>query len=62
MRGSGKLANKNYYIEAFFVKQKYISVIIIIFFSSSDVTGTTCFGHRTIIRRRTVVYCLKLLA
>jgi hypothetical protein len=29
MRGSGKLANKNYYIEAFFVKQKYISVIII---------------------------------
>jgi hypothetical protein len=23
MRGSGKLANTNYYIEAFFVKQKW---------------------------------------
>jgi hypothetical protein len=27
MRGSGKLADKNYYIEAIFVKQNYISFI-----------------------------------
>jgi hypothetical protein len=31
MRGSGKLTNKNYYIETFFVKQNYISVIIILY-------------------------------
>jgi hypothetical protein len=30
--------------------------------SSSDVTATTCFGHTTIIKRDTVVYCLKLFA
>jgi hypothetical protein len=32
------------------------------FFSCADVIATTCFGHTTIIRRHTVVYCLKLLA
>jgi hypothetical protein len=32
------------------------------FFSSSDFIATTCFGHTTIIRGHTVVYCLKLLA
>jgi hypothetical protein len=30
--------------------------------SSSVITATTCFGHTTIIKRRTVVYFLKLLA
>jgi hypothetical protein len=30
--------------------------------SSSDVTATTCFGHTTIIKWHTVVYCLKLFA
>jgi hypothetical protein len=33
-----------------------------IVFSSSDVIATTCFGHTTIIKWHTVVYCLKLLA
>jgi hypothetical protein len=28
-----------------------------IFFSSSDVTATTCFGHTTIVMRYIVVYC-----
>jgi hypothetical protein len=32
------------------------------FFSSSDVIATTCFGHTTIIKWYTVVYCLKLFA
>jgi hypothetical protein len=30
------------------------------FFSSSDVIATTCFGHTTIIKQHTVVYCFKL--
>jgi hypothetical protein len=29
------------------------------FFSASDVIATTCFEHTIIIRRYTVVYCLK---
>jgi hypothetical protein len=29
-------------------------------FFSSDVIATTCFGHTTIIKQHTVVYCLKL--
>jgi hypothetical protein len=40
MRGNGKLANKNYYIEAFFVKQKYISVIIILYKMKREETET----------------------
>jgi hypothetical protein len=30
------------------------------FFSFSDIIATTCFGHTTIIKQHTVVYCLKL--
>jgi hypothetical protein len=40
MRGSGKLANKSYYIEAFFVKQKYTSVIIILYKMKREETET----------------------
>jgi hypothetical protein len=32
------------------------------FSSSSDIIVTTCFGHMTIIKCHTVVYCLKLFA
>jgi hypothetical protein len=32
------------------------------FFSSSDVSATTCFDHSTIIRRQTVEYCRKRYA
>jgi hypothetical protein len=32
------------------------------FFSSSNVIATTSFGHTTIIRQHTLVYCLKPFA
>jgi hypothetical protein len=32
------------------------------FSSSSDVIATTCLGHTTIIKRHTVLFCLKLFA